>query len=182
MQVKEAVLLAATQLGIVDKIQECLDYDTTEGKEELDLLITCFNVVENELALDYLPLYQEEELQSLTGKINYAMLKRTAVRILQVTDADDNSLKFTIFPDCFKTQAGKIKVSYNYMPQEKSVVEKSDYETLSPRLFAYGMAAEYATVKGLYEEANVWDKKYKEAVQAAYKLRPFVQMRSRRWV
>ena len=96
MQVKEAVLLAATQLGIVDKIQECLDYNTTEGKEDLDLLITCFNVVENELALDYLPLYQEEEMQSLTGKINYAMLKRTAVRILQVTDAEDNSLKFTI--------------------------------------------------------------------------------------
>lgn len=39
----------------------------------------------------------------------------------------------------------------------------------SPRLFAYGIAAEYCLACGLFEEAAVWDKKYKDALTAAYR-------------
>ena len=182
MEVKEAVLLAATELGIVDEVQSYLDNASTEGQKNTELLLTCFNLVENELALDYLPLYAEDELTSLTGKISYSALRHSAVRVLKVTDEWGNNARFTLFPDCFKTQPGKLKITYTYTPEKKDIEGESDFTTVSARLFSYGIAAEYATAMGLYEEAAVWDKKYKEAIDAAYRISPCVRIQSRRWV
>ena len=72
---------------------------------------------------------------------------------------------------------------YAYSPTEKNIDKESDYQTaVSERLFLYGMAAEYCLAEGEFEAAGIWDKKYKEAIAAAYRLRPVKRLRSRRWV
>ena len=74
-------------------------------------------------------------------------------------------------------------IRYAYAPQKKALNDESDYRMYaSVRLFAYGIAAEYSLSIGLFEEAAVWDKKYKEAVTAAYRANPCRIIQSRRWV
>ena len=73
-------------------------------------------------------------------------------------------------------------ILYSYTPPEKALDGESDYATLSTRLFGYGMAMNYALIMGLYEEASVWDKKYKEALEAAYRIRGAAVIRAREWV
>ncbi len=181
MTVREVIVLAATQLGIVDEVEGYLNNESMDGKRDTELLLTCFNLVENELALDYLPLYAEEEISS-TGKVAYSHLKHSAVHILRVTDEKGNSLKFTLFPDCFKTQAGKVKIFYTYTPEKKEITEKSDFRDGYERMLSYGVASEYATAVGMYAEAAVWDKKYKDAIESAYYAKPNGRIRLRRWV
>lgn len=182
MTVKEVVLLAATHLGIVDEVESYVENKVGNGKNTL-LLVDCFNLVENEIALDYLPLYAEEEKQTLTGKIEYSAFQKPVTRVLKVTGADGAYQSYTCFPDCIKTSVGKIKIFYAYSPYKKTIDDCSDYETqVSTRLLSYGVAAEYATAMGLYEEASVWDKKYKDALAAAYALKPTSKMPSRGWV
>ena len=184
ISVKEAVRETAQVLGIFEWVEDYLGGGDSEmGEKDTNVLVECFNRVQNELALDYLPLMAEDELMSATGVIAYTELAHPATRILCVEDAEGESVEFKLFPNRLETQEGKVKVFYSYAPTEQNIDGVCEYETgVSKRLFVYGMAAEYALIAGENDKASVWDKKYKEAVNAAYKLRTVKKLRSRRWV
>ena len=184
ISVKEAVCEAAQALGIWEWVQAYLDGGDSEmGEKDTNVLVECFNRVQNELALDYLPLLAEDELMTATGVIAYTELMHPATRILCVENEVGESVKFKLFPNRLETQEGKVKVFYAYAPTEQDIDGVCEYETgVSKRLFVYGMAAEYFSACGLFEEAAVWDRKYKAAIEAAYKKRPSRKIRSRRWI
>ena len=182
MTVKEILLAAATELNVLDEVEGYLSGTSTEGEAQANALLRCFNLVENEVALDYLPLLAEDEMETETGTIYYAKLSREAARVVGVWDEWGNAVPFTLFPDYLKTQPNKVRVRYTYLPREKTFKDKSDFTLqASVRLFAYGVAAEYALASGLFEEAAVWDQKYKDAIKAAYCAKPSRRLRSRRW-
>ena len=184
VSVKASVRAAAQMLGVADGVEGYLEGEQTEeGKKDAELLLDCFNRVENELALDYLPLVAEDELISSTGVVAYAELAYPVARILRVEDGDGNSLRYKLFPDRLEMQSGALKIVYAYSPNRKEMDGESDYQTgVSERLFVYGMAAEYSLAVGEFEAASVWDRKYKETIAAAYKARPVKRIRSRRWL
>ena len=183
MTVKECVLETAALFGIQGIVWDAIDHSSDEGVEEARILVRAFNHVENELALDYLPLVIEEELETKTGAVYYSELKRSAVRVLAVTDGQGNDLPFTLFPEFVKTEAGKVRIRYSFTPEEKAISEKSEFTLYaSKRLFVYGMAAEYCVETGAFEEAAVWDKKYKDAIKAAYRAHSAKKIKARRWV
>ena len=182
MTVKEILLAAAYQLAIGEKVEAFFAGTSTDGEAQAKALLHCFNLVENEVALDYLPLLAEEEMESDTGVINYSSLSREAVRVLGVRDTWGNEVPFTLFPEYLKTQPQKVCVRYSYLPGKKNFEDKSDFSlNASVHLLSYGVAAEYALANGLFEEAAVWDKKYKDAIKAAYSAKPPRRIRSRRW-
>ncbi|MBO5240986.1 MAG: hypothetical protein J6B56_06180 [Clostridia bacterium] len=182
MTVKEIVLAAATELGILDTVNAYLSGTSTDGEAEANALLRCFNLVENEVALDYLPLIAEEEVVTKTGVIYYSSLSREAARVLGVWDGAGNAATFKLFGEYLKTQPDRVRVRYTYIPSEKTFRDDSDFALrASVRLFAYGIAAEYSLASGLFEEAAVWDRKYKEAIKAAYCGQPIRRIRSRRW-
>jgi len=155
MTVKETILLAADELGFGERVRGYFDGGTAEGEKEAKDLLRCFNLVENELALDYLPLQREDEAYSETGTIEYTALSRSAVRILRVRDEWGNDAAFRLYPAYLKTQPGKVRVTYTYTPRKKTFTEESDYILqASPRLLAFGMAGEYCLACGMYEEAE----------------------------
>ena len=182
MTVKETILLAAELLGCGERVKEYFEEKGETGKKEAQTLLRCFNLVENEMALDYLPLYAEDETQSDTGAIAYSAFGKAVVRVLCVRDEWGNKIPFRLFPDHLKTAPGKVRVAYTYTPEEKGEEDSSDFVLqASPRLFALGIAAEYCLAAGLYEEAEIWDAKYRDALKAAYAAKPARVLRSRRW-
>lgn len=183
MTVVEIVLASATELGVADEVQAFLDGTSTDGERITENLVRCFNLVENELALDYLPLLAEEKIKTDTGAVYFTEFSNAVSKIVKIVDCNGNSLPFKIFPEYLKTQAGEITITYAYAPKEKSISEESDFKAYaSVRLFAYGIACEYSLASGMFEEASVWDKKYKEAIRASYRANPAKVMSSRRWV
>lgn len=98
MTVKEAILLAADEIGVGERVRAYFENNAETGKKETETLLRCFNIVENELALDYLPLYAEEEVFAETGAVRYAELTRPAVRILRVTDDGEMPSPSNCFP------------------------------------------------------------------------------------
>ena len=183
IKVNDTIIAAALELGIADKVRLFLEQNDETGKEITKQLLHCFNIVENELALDYLPLKAETEVESQTGVIAYSALPKNVVRILKVQDEWGNDVPFKIYPEYLQAQSGTFKVTYSYTPEEKELGEESDFTLFaSVRLFAFGMAAEYALMNGLYEDAAVWEKKYKDAIKRTYRLNVGKTVRSRRWV
>lgn len=182
MGVREIILLAATQVGIVDEVEAYFDGLNDNGEKNADLLLTCFNVVENELALDYLPLTMEQSVTS-TGKVFYTSLYRNAVRITEVVDENGQSVPFKLYASYMQVQSGNLIVRYTYTPSQKGLNESSDFSApVSERLIAYGVAAEYCMATGLLSEAAVWDKKYKEGIEAIRRVPTAKRIQERRWV
>lgn len=178
MTVKNCIKLAAVELGIADAL------DNGDSAEKIfKLLLECYNIVENELALDYLPLTAEDEVETKTGTVEFSVLKENVVRICKAEDESGQAVKFKLFPKYLKTQPGKLKIRYTYTPQNKGLDGECECApAVSVRMLAYGIAAEYCLCMGLYEEAAVWDKKYKGAIEAAYKATPSKRIQSRRWI
>ncbi len=183
IKVKDVLIAASELLGIAEETVGFLSGEQSEvGERDVATLLNCFQTVESDLALNYLPLVAEEELVSPTGQVPYATLGENAIRILCVEDEWGNSVKYERFPEYIKTQAGKLRVTYAYAPSAKTISGESDYKTeVTKGLFAYGVAAEYALAVGELEAAKAWDKKYKDAVKAAHRARPCKTLRSRRW-
>ena len=184
MKVKDVIVLAAEELGVGEKVKAFLSQGDVSGEATTDALVRCFNLVENEVALDYLPLFAEDVVLTDSGRIAFSAFSENPVRILFVVDSDGNKVKFNLFPDHIRLEKPAVyTVTYTYSPKKKGIDDESDFKTaVSERLFAYGIAAEYCTACGLYEEGAVWAEKYKDALKAAYKQKACRVMRTRRWV
>ena len=185
MKVKEVILNAAALLGDKAEVENFFKGTSTNAKEQVDMLLTCFNIVENELALDYVPLITEENFSIVSGKIPYSLLKQDVVRIVHVKGADGEYLPFRIFAQYLEVGEGRkeITVQYAYTPKAKTIDQDSEFKSgASVRLMAYGVAAEYCVAMGMCTEAAIWDKKYKECIAAARSVGRKDSMPSRRWV
>ncbi len=182
MTVKSVMHTAAVCLGIADVVDEYINKNGGTQTKTGDLLLQCFNMVENELALDYIPLFREDEMTVTNGKILYSSFGSDVSRIVKVTDLEGRKLPFKLFATYLQVSGERVRVRYAYMPAAKVLSGVSDFKTeVSERLFAYGMAAEYAMTTGLYEEAAVWDKKYKEGIEALRRGTQGGRVPARRW-
>ncbi len=185
MKVKEVILYAAALLGDKAEVENFFKGTSTNAKEQVDMLLSCFNMVENELALDYVPLMTEEKFSLTSGKLPYSLLKQDVVRIVHVKGADGEYIPFRIFAQYLEVGEGakQVTVQYAYTPKAKTIEQDSDFRAgVSARLMAYGVAAEYCVAMGMCSEAAVWDKKYKECIASARSVGRKDSMPSRRWV
>ena len=184
MTVKELILLTASAVGIQQEVNLYFEGYLQEGEEEVACLLRCFNTVEERLALEYLPLITEEDVDSETGAVYFSKLSRSPVRILKVTDKWGNELPFKLFAEYIKTSPERVKVRYTYSPEEKDLDGVCDFKiAVCKQAFVDGMAMEYCLLRGLFEESAVWEKRFKQAIETVYrKERGSVKTRSRRWV
>lgn len=183
MTVKEVILKSAELVGVSEAVTAYLETGNADGKAETETLLRCYNFVENALALDYLPLFTEESVEAASGEVAYSALSKAATHIVSVKNEAGESLAFRIFPLSLKTAAGNVTVRYAYAPTEKGLEDGVEAApAVSARLLAYGVAAEYCTARGFYEEAAVWEARYKKAIAAAAERGRSRKIQSRRWV
>ncbi len=185
MLVKEVVALAAANMGREDLVN---DAETLEGEPsgELASLLRCYNLVENEVALDYFPLKRCERLSAEEGRIPYSSFSMAPVNVIRVENGAGRALAFELFPDHLCLSDGKGEeaiVTYAYSPAEKKWTEESAFSdgAISARLLAFGVAGEFCLSRGQFSEASVWEKRYQDALRAANTPCRRRAMRSRRW-
>ena len=184
MRAKEPIILAAELIGeeVAEKVRAFFEKDDLAGDSYASALLDAFNDVQAELASEYIPLRKQTELETETGAVPYSLFTDKLLQIVRVTDEWDMPVRYDLYDEYFKTKSGRIKVTYTYMPKAKGTDEEIDFGLyVTKRLLAYGIAADYCLKKGLYEEAELWDKKYKESIRAAYKKAPCKKLPAREW-
>lgn len=185
MKVKKFVLAAAKLLGLDEAVNGYVNEGYGSGKEETEQLVSCFNLVETDLALNYVPLLDKVLFTVEEGKILFEDFPQTPLRVSAVINKKGLRLPFQLFPTEIHVDEDEkeVWVVYTYLPEDKGILGDSDYLTgVSVALVAYGIAAEYCTMRGLYAEASVWSKKYKESIAKSYTLKRGGRMQSRKWV
>ena len=182
MKVKDIILTASSYLGVEEKVRDFIEHRVPSCKEG-ELLLRCYNLIEKEVAQDYIPLIIEETFQTETGAVYYNQFSEQAVRVIKTQDSYGNDIACTLFPEYLKTQAGTIVIRYAYKPTDKTVDDDCAFDLrVSQSLLVYGVLTEYCLANGLFEESAVWDKKYKDAVAAAYRAKPAKRISARRWI
>lgn len=183
MKVRNVISLAAANLGredLVARVEDC----AAEPFGELASLLRCYNLVENEVALDYFPLKKDEEFET-DGVLPYTAFAFAPSEILQVTGESGSPLSYECRPDelVLPKNAKRVHVFYTYSPKEKEWGDDAEIAgRASVRLLSYGVCCEFCLTNGQYGEAAMWEKKYREALRAAGVRRKRFTVRSRRWV
>ena len=183
MKVKEIVIEAATLLGMKDYIYAYFEDDDYEYYQQAEQLLACLHLAESSLALDYLPLYAEDEVLSTTGKVEFSQLSNSPVRIIDVKNPGGESLAYTLYPKYLKTSAGRVLVTYSYTPSLKTGEEESDFTGVAAmHVLVYGTLEEYCLANGMLQEAAIWNKKKKDSVEYLCHTEKCKRLSSRRWV
>lgn len=173
---KEIIKLTATLLGLDDVVNYLLNENTTETEPldevatKINDLLVFTNYVIREVTKDYYPLSYEEKVSSDNQcQIYYNTLSKNAIAIKDIKNNSNLSVTFNLYPDYIKVGSPNsvYKIFYNYVPeclqsinQEISLPMGLDYF-----IICYGVASEYALSKLLYNEAEMWETKFKNSLE-----------------
>lgn len=137
-----------------------------EVNECKDVLIDLINVVVNELACTYVPMITSEDVLVTGGRIYYKDLKNKALKIVKVTDKNNNEVDYKYAYKYITVDLPSVTVFYEYVPNKVGLYDEVGYldKDVPARVIAYGVAAEYMLVNGDFDEAVMWHKRYTDAI------------------
>lgn len=183
MKVLDILLETADMLGMKDGVAAYFNGEAEDYEEQSLQLLTCFHLAECALALDYLPLYAEDELLTATGRLQFSSFAHEPIRIVDVKNTAGESVAYTLYPQYIKTSVGRMTVVYAYAPKKKTVDEESDFNMVtSPHVLVYGTLVQYCLANGMFQESAIWDKKWKDSVAYLCHTKQCKRLGSRRWI
>ena len=177
MTMNEIVTLAAFYLQFEDVLN-----GGPAGEETTAKLLRCANLVRAEIASDYFPLLTTETVSSADGTILPASLEKRLIDVKRIT-RNGNAVAFKVYPAAIRTVSGEVEIEYSYMPDDAEIGDDAGFfDKISARTIAYGAAAEYCLVAGLFEEAVIWEKRFKDSLLAAQRKKSEIKVKPREWI
>ena len=143
MKVKQIMASAARLCGRQDMaefLEKGIAEELSAAEREAETLLKCYNLAENEIALDYLPLENTETVGS-DGEIPFRALSFPPVEILAVRGESGEKLPFTVGAECIRVREGKVRVHYSYRPRVKNMSDEAESNSRAgERVLALGTA------------------------------------------
>ena len=140
-------------IDVIDKCEELLEVDST--REDL---LECYNVIESELAVDYLPLYATHQCDSPI--VYYSEFAFNPLRIVGC------NCKFKLYPEYISAEESIKSIQYAYSPNRKELYDECSYRDDALDCLVYGTVAEFLISQGFFEESIWWNKKYKKQIES----------------
>ncbi len=172
--------------SLSDKISEetMADYEnsfTDKEKTSLNRHLDCLQSVQDEIITEYKPLIFEECFKSENFKILTSAFSKPVFEILSIKDLKGRKVKFKVYPNYIMAFSGMVEIRYSY----KCTLENmsSEVETdIPPRILAYGVAREYLLRQGLYDDADIYENRFKDGLKIILKKKTDTQIPGRRWL
>ena len=191
MKVKEVIKLAAFYLqleGVISRGELADSYnggiidDGTPEAAALDRLLRCCNLVYGEIASEYYPPEAAQVFTTSDGVIQNGSFAKSLIDVKRVEDADGRALKFKAYSSHIKTESGKVTVRYTYLPASLSLGGALEFgDKISARVIAYGAASEYCVISAMFDEALMWEKRFRDSLAAAVRKKSEIRIPARKW-
>lgn len=170
MSIRDILISALRRIGREDLANDIEDGDepTGEGGDVVQTMIYCINATEDELARYYFPLKCTETLVSKENNLFYfSDFSHTPVRILSVKSGG-KEISFELLTNCITAGASSVEITYAYAPAKKTVYGNSEFSEIGDgNITSLGAAAEYCLICGEASLAEVWETRYREAIDRA---------------
>ena len=141
-------------MKVIEVIVKC--EELLEVKSVREDLLKCFNIIENDLALNYVPLYAIHNCEAHI--VNYDEFEYAPVRIVMC------NCKFKTYPTHIQSKDVITRVEYAYTPNSKTLYDECSYDEGAFNCLVYGVIVEYLCSQGFFEESIPWSKKYKKEI------------------
>ena len=189
MTIKNILKIACLFLG-KENIVAALNLEdfsmASEGeKSEVQFLISCLNLIQGEVATDYIPLNFKEKVASEDGKILIESLSKKLLEVVSVKDKNGYKIKFKNFPNHIEVDGVAGEILYRYQPDEISELDdeiENFSNKVTEKILAFGVAMEYCFIQGLYDDAQIWEKRFKDALLIRASKKSNMKLPVRRWI
>ncbi len=187
MTVKEVLTLSSQFLNKEDELKDDIaSGGESSGTKTFKTLLNAVNIVNNEIASDYFPLTIEEEIDIQNNKIYYDDLSKNVKDIYTITSLDRSmSYRFKTFENYLNVFAGgRVVITYSYFPEQAAAQDilTTFGGKVSARTFALGVVAEYYFISGIFDEAQVWHKRFVDSINSNLSKKGIVKMPKRKWL
>lgn len=188
MKTKQVLENVAIFLGKEDLL-ECSyftnsqDEISQDNQKDLDLMLKCLNFIVDEIATDYLPITKQKEVVFKENEFDIENLDDNIYKIIKIENKYGEKVKFNIINGKIIANLDEAKITYSSYAQKCELngnVENFN-GLLSARVLAYGTAMEYSFVNSLYDDATVWESRYKNALLVISQKKHNLVMPKRRW-
>ena len=185
MKVKDLVIYTSLFIGekeLASKLESNTSL-TEREQERVDTLVRCYNLVNQEIASDYLPFLYTEKIDVNNSILNFSELEKTIIKVYEVKGNFNMGVRYKAYPNYLEILGHAKKITYSYLPEELDLNDNIELcNGLSGRIYAYGMASEYLLCDGLSEDAEIWEERFKESLFTLSRKRSEVRLPKRRWL
>lgn len=156
-------------------------YSNSKKKKVMQI---CIENVVQEIAQDYSNCVHKEKINISNGqRFYFDSLSKTIIGIRNLYKNGYPST-FKLFNDGIEVgDSGEYLITYNYLPVidfELDCIEGFS-PNLTNRVVSYGVAAEYLLSEARYDEASLWDSRFRESLKTLSRSYTPKRIRRRAW-
>ena len=126
----------------------------------------------------------KKEVKFVDGKFNLSDLDTNIYQIVKVCDEYNTAVKFEVIDG--KIVANIVNASIKYTKFADEVELNGNVETFNKimpaRILAYETAMEYSFVNSLFDDASIWESRYKNSLLVLSQKKHNLIMPKRRWL
>ena len=154
-----------------------------QGQKDLDKMLKCINDITEELATEYLPITKTKIVDLSGGSIDLYSIDDYIHEIISVKTLSGKTLRYVISGNKMVCLASRVEITYKVYPEEITFDGKAESfgGKLSARVIAYGVASEYCFLEMLYDDATIWENRYKNALLNASRKKGELKLKKRGW-
>ena len=156
---------------------------TIEQQKDVDKMIDCLNYITEELATEYLPILRTKQIELSEGKVDLVKIDENLQEIISVKTFSGKTLKYAITNEKMICLASRVEITYKVYPNKITINSNAENfgGKISARVIAYGVASEYCFLEMLYDDATLWETRYKNALLVAQRKKGELKLKKRGW-
>ena len=183
MLVKDIIIKSCNvicQDELANKLKENQDLSELEEKMVADL-VDKFNLTREEIASEYQPILKREEFEVKNFKLPFSSFSSSPLQIFSVKDKLGRNVNYKIFDDYIFVCGKNVEVIFSTLALPLSIDDEFT-TTLPERVYAYGTAREYYFSNSHYDDANMWEGRFKGSLEILLRRQSQVVLPKRRWL
>lgn len=156
---------------------------TEKQQKDLNKMLQCLNYTTEELATEYIPILKTNQFSLCDGSIKLSEIDDNLQEIISVKTIGGKTLRYAITGEKLICLASKVEITYKVYPSIITLQSQAESfgGRLSARVIAYGVASEYCFLEMLYDDATIWETRFKNALLVAQRKKGEIKLKKRGW-
>lgn len=155
-----------------------------EQMKEINLLVDCVNLTNSNIATNYVKLYDYKTVKVENSFVEYSDITDKMIYDIVSIKSKNCQVDYQVLSSGVLVNAKEIDVKFSYFPKDVNLEgEIVNYgHKVNERVFVYGVISEYLYVKGVFDEAQLWEEKFKIEMKNCMKTAKSYKYNKRRWI
>ena len=156
---------------------------SSEVQNKFATMLKALNLIVQEVAVEFKPVYMEENLNFVNGVGDLSSLTETVNKVVCVKDIF-KSYKFSVINGKILADVnGEKIIKYSYIPEELSQTDDIPFdEQVGEKTLAFGVCMEYLFLNNVLDEVSVWEDRFYKSLKNSLRNVGRYNMPKRRWL